>query len=206
MNRLFFITSCLLICVIMAISCDKSDSDSGSGGDSSKLSIESTLVGMTGASVTVQIQNTESSIINQLNFGLLYVCAKDIEGTPDSLFNVFKDSGETEGINVKYGVNIEVGYKYILDITSIAPNEKVYCCGFFVRPDGSREISSCNNFTTLSNQPTLITNSAKEIRFYDAKVEGLVDILEVDKKSCKYGIMYSENEEVSLSTDRKSVV
>ena len=97
----------------MAISCDKSDSDSGSGGDSSKLSIESTLVGMTGASVTVQIQNTESSIINQLNFGLLYVCAKDIEGTPDSLFNVFKDSGETEGINVKYGVNIEVGYKYI---------------------------------------------------------------------------------------------
>ena len=203
MNRLFFITSCLLICVIMAISCDKSDSDSGSGGDSSKLSIESTLVGMTGASVTVQIQNTESSIINQLNFGLLYVCAKDIEGTPDSLFNVFKDSGETEGINVKYGVNIEVGYKYILDITSIAPNEKVYCCGFFVRPDGSREISSCNNFTTLSNQPTLITNSAKEIRFYDAKVEGLVDILEVDKKSCKYGIMYSENEEVSLSTIKK---
>lgn len=203
MNKSLKILSCILICMAMAVSCDKSDSDSGSGGDSSKLSIESTMLGMTGASVTVKIQNTESSIITRLNFGILYVCAKDLEGAPDSLFNVFKDNGETDGIEVKYGVNMEVGYKYILDITSIAPNEKVYCCGFFVRPDGSREISSCNNFTTLSNQPTLITNSAKDIRFYDAKVEGLVDILEVDKKSCKYGIMYSENEDVALSTSKK---
>ncbi|MCQ2111355.1 MAG: hypothetical protein MJY79_07665 [Bacteroidaceae bacterium] len=154
-----------------------------------------------GAKLTATINGYSVSDISRGEYGFLLTDKAD-----DAVFLAWAE-GQTEGVTVIKGTNVDSSGNITATITSALPNSNIWFCAFMITRDGEHLVGKGASFTTTPFNPSLSLQPVETgiPGFYSCSLNATTSLDETSASQCTYGVVFSK-ESMSQANSTNSVI
>lgn len=189
MKKYLYYSILLTIILSASISCSKKESSIEPTSPVSTLEPQS--VNPFGATIGGSIQNYSIGEITRGEIGILLSEAPSDQSQDQSIFLEWKNTGNTNGINLLRASYPKSGTNFFVEINKLKPGTPYLTCAFFIDKNGERMIGNVIRFVTAEAELQAVTERVESPGYINANICGTVRT-NIPLENLSYGIIWSE--------------